>query len=244
MPKLTAEIIREPNAEMLTLTGILDQTTLPQVEPHLTSLTNRVTEGIRLNLYECEYIDLAGLRRLLAFSAALQKSVRPLTVYVRPMSFVAFRTRPLPQLEPVPPSIAKAGEERMAEKRLARLERWRREKPILDPYPPGVPKPSEEVSVATPSAQTGEDAGDMIPIDFRKVSILAEKDERVVQRIWETYSEFLDAGRFEEADDGLADTQLTLDARIVANHLRLDSKEVRKVIESVSTYLTEVFGEE
>jgi ABC-type transporter Mla MlaB component len=244
MPKLTAEIAREPNSEMLTLTGILDLTTLPQVEPYLAGLANRAVEGIRLNLYECEYIDPAGLRRLLQFGVDLQKSVRPLTVYVRPMSFVAFRTRPLPQASPVPPSIAKAGEERMAERRLARLERWRREKPILDPYPPGVPRPSGEIPAAVPSAEAGEGTGDVIPIDFRKVSILAEKDERVVQRIWETYSEFLDSGRLKQAEDGLADTQLTLDARFVAKHLRLDPKEVRKVIESVSTYLTEVFGEE
>jgi anti-anti-sigma regulatory factor len=244
MPKLTAETAREPNSEMLTLTGILDATTLHQVEPYLTGLVNRATEGIRLNLYECEYIDPAGLQRLLQFSVDLQKSVRPLTVYVRPMSFVAFRTRPLPQSQPVPPSIAKAGEERMAEKRLARLERWRREKPIADRYPPGVPRPPGELPVAVPSAETGEEAGEMVSIDFRQVSILAEKDERVVQRIWETYSEFLDSNLLQQATDGLADTQLTLDARTVASHLRLDPKEVRKVIESVSTYLTEVFGEE
>jgi len=163
------------------------------------------------------------------------------------MSYVSYRTRSLPQIAEPPFSIAENGERRLAERRMARLERWRSEKPLPDHFPPWVPAtppPSPAAPGPAPAPSEKAPSPPLVPIDFKKVSLLAGKDQRVVQRIWETYTALLDSNRFEEAADGRAETQLTLDSRTVAHHLRLDPKEVRKVIESVSTYLSEVFESE
>jgi len=245
MTELTVETARDTAPELVSLAGSLTSTTLPEATDTLNWLKENVAGRICLNLFECEFIDEAALRWLVQFGVALRNQGIPFTVYVRPMSFVAFRTRQLSQSETVPASISEAGERRLAQKRLARLEKWRREKPIPQVLPPGVQSariPEERPERVAVSGL--EQGSDFVPIDFHKVSILAQKDELIVQRIWETYSEFLNSGRFEAAPDGLADTQLSMDARMVAHQLRLAHKEVRRVIEAVSTYLIEVFGPE
>lgn len=254
MSELKIETSRVAESLMIAIRGILSAKTLPEAEAELERVLRESRQAIALNLYECEYLDETGLERLMAFTRDLREQVRPFSVYVRPMSFVAFRARALPQSEEVPDSISEAGEQRLAARRIARLDRWRKEKPIPTSPPPGVAgytptladRPTPPVSQSAPQAVASSEAPapDLVPIDFAKVSVLAGKDERVVQRIWETYRQMLDSGAFQPARDGRADTQLTMDARAVGKELRLDHREVRKVIESVSTHLLEVFGSE
>lgn len=253
MSELKIETARVGEAMMLTFQGILSAKTIPEAETELERVLRGSRQAIVLNLYECEYLDEPGLSRLMRFTRDLREQVRPFSVYVRPLSFVAFRARSLPQTEETPISISELGEQHLAARRIERLERWRKEKPIPTAFPPGAPAPVPQPGVpsesgtptpASPSAEVGvaTPAEDLVPIDFAKVSVLAGKDERVVQRIWETYRKMLDSGVFPPAPDRRADTQLTMDARAVGKELRLDHREVRKVIESVSTHLLEVFG--
>jgi anti-anti-sigma regulatory factor len=256
MIELSVDIEKGPESVMLTLAGTLDSRNLEALSEALEEVLHGPRDPVTLNLYECEYLDEAALLRILQFQRELREFVRTLTVYVRPMSFVSHRLRQLPLNPEIPQQLADRGEQRLAEKRMARLRRWRKEKPIRNPHPPGVPQPPQivageeslkpvEVSGPAPGPVPVPDSDpDLVPIDFKHVSVLAGKDERVIKRVWETYSRFLDTGRFKEAPDGLADTQLTLDARMVAQALRLDPNEVRKVIESVSTHLMELLDEE
>jgi len=247
MSKLNIEIDPAPESVTVTLSGSLEPSTLPRVEETLHHLLDSREDGVNLNLYECEYIDEASLQRLVHFTRQLKERVRPFRLYVRPMSFVAYRSKPLsPSLE-IPSAVSERGEKRLAEKRMARLRRWRKEKPIRNPHPPGVlnPPPVPSGTEVEHLPHEGGHAGeDLVPIDFKRVSLLAEKDERVIRRIWETYSRFLDTGAFSEAPDGEAATQLMMDARTVARELRLNPKDVQKVIESVSTHLMDLLESE
>lgn len=252
MSELKIETTRVGESLMVTIRGILSAKTLSQAKEELQRVLQDSRQAVALNLYECEYLDETGLEHLMAFTRDLREQVRPFSVYVRPMSFVSFRARSLPQSEEVPESISESGEQHLAARRIARFERWRKEKPIPASPPPGVTGYTPPVVAASPAGpatsppqpESGSESPgqDLAPIDFAKVSVLAGKDERVVQRIWETYRRLLDSGGLPNAPDGRADTQLTMDARTVGKELRLDHREVRKVIESVSTHLLEVFG--
>ncbi len=234
MGNLKVELHRDQELIVVSFVGAYDITCTPEVEPALERARALAQEGIRLNLYECEYIDPAGVERLLDFCQELREQRRLVEVYVRPMSFVGYRTKGLPQVA-VPAHIAERGEEMLAARRAERLRRWRREKPI----PTETPKTTAPLPVAPE-----EMPADLIPINFQKVASLAGKDERVVRAVWKAYCQLLETGAFEPAEDGKADTQLEMDARRVAHTLRLDWNVVLKVIESVNAHLIEAFGEE
>lgn len=230
MGDLSIEKRRQFDSVIVSLAGTYDLATVAQVDPTLEELRARHGERVILNLYECEYIDQVGLDRLTDLRKSLQDQRREMELYVRPMSFVAHRTRQLPQVEP-PPDVAAFGEERLAGRRASRIERWRREKPI--------PKDG-----GTEDGDRIESEEGLIPIDFDRVASLSGKDERVVRQVWQTYSRMLESGRLEPLPDGTPDQQLTLDSRVVAHELRLEPAAVRQVIESVSSHLIEVFGAE
>jgi anti-anti-sigma regulatory factor len=232
---------------ILTIAESFDSTTLSRVDEAITKILDHHRESVILNLYECEYIDEAALGRLVEFGHILRDQGRICEVYVRPMSFVGFRTQGLPQVAQVPEAFARIGEERLAERRSERLEKWRKEKPLPVGAPPEMAPKVEHSSTAKGTKQKKDPVGgerDLFDIDLHRVSTLAGKDERVIERIWKTYTEFLNEGKFKTAPDGSADTQMTLDANVVAQSLRLDPKVVRRVIESVSTHLMEVFDSE
>lgn len=230
MGDLSVEKQRKFDSVIVSLVGTFDSTTAARVEETLEEIRTRLGERVIINLYECEYIDEAGLGRLIDLKKSLQEQQRKLELYVRPMSFVAHRTRQLPQVDP-PAELAALGEERLAERRVERLERWRREKPI--------PKGEMEEGEGRADVEEG-----VIPIDFERVASLAGKDERVVRQIWQTYSRMLESGKLEPSPEGTSDKQLALDSRAVAHELRLDPTVVQRVIESVSSHLIEVFGGE
>jgi len=233
MGNLKVELRRDQELILVSLVGAYDITSMPEVEVALERARSTSPEGIRLNLYECEYIDPAGVERLLDYCQELREQRRIVEVYVRPMSFVGLRTKGLPQV-PVPTELAERGEEMLAARRSERLRRWRREKPVPSEGPrvSPLPMPIEEIQE------------DLIPINFQKVASLAGKDERVVRAVWKAYCQLLEAGAFEPAEDGRADTQLQMDARKVAHELRLDWGVVLKVIDSVNKHLVEAFGGE
>ncbi len=233
MGNLKVELRRDQELILVSLVGVLDITSMPEVETALARARTISPEGIRLNLYECEYIDPEGVERLLDFCQELREQRRLVEIYVRPMSFVGYRTKGLPQV-PVPASLAERGEEILAARRSERLRRWRREKPVpTEVQEPGpFPMPLEKIQE------------ELIPINFQKVASLAGKDERVVRAVWKAYCQLLEAGAFEPAEDGRAETQLQMDARKVAHELRLDWSVVLKVIDSVNKHLVETFGGE
>ncbi len=233
MGNLKIELHRDQELVVISFVGALDMTCMPEVEVALEKARTLSPEGIRLNLYECEYIDPSGVERLLDFCQELREQKRIAEVYVRPMSFVGFRTKGLPQV-PVPTAIAERGEEMLAARRSERLRRWRREKPLPAEAPIGLPPPLSQEEIPA----------DLIPINFQQVASLAGKDERVVRAIWKAYCQLLETEAFEPAEDGKADTQLELDARQVARELRLDWGVVYKVIKSVNEHLVETFGGE
>ncbi len=247
MAEVIVETNRSASGVILTIAEAFDSTTLSRVDEAITKIIDQHRESVILNLYECEYIDEAALGRLVEFAQILREQGRIYEVYVRPMSFVGFRTQGLPQIPQVPEAFAKRGEERLAERRSRRLEKWQREKPI-PVYAAQRPADTDRSDTSSGSdldrggRLTGE--RDLFDIDLKRVSTLAGKDERVIERIWKTYTEFLNEGKFRTAPDGSADTQMTLDANLVAQSLRLDPKVVRRVIESVSTHLMEVFDSE
>jgi anti-anti-sigma regulatory factor len=233
MGNLKVQIHRDQESIVVSFVGAFDITSMPEVEVALERARTIFPDGMRLNLYECEYIDPAGVERLLDFCQELREQRRQVEVYVRPMSFVGYRTKGLPQVN-VPPDLAERSEEILVARRLERLRRWRREKPLpTEGARPGpLPAPIEEIQE------------ELIPINFQQVASLAGKDERVVRAVWKTYCRLLEAGTFEPAEDGKAGTQLEMDARKVAFELRLDSAVVHKVIESVNQHLVETFGGE
>ena len=233
MGNLKIELHRDQELIVISFVGALDMTCMPEVEVALEKARTLSPEGIRLNLYECEYIDPSGVERLLDYCQELREQKRIAEVYVRPMSYVGFRTKGLPQV-PVPAVVAERGEEILAARRSERLRRWRREKPV----PTGEPS-----AVSLPLPQE-EPPADLIPINFQQVASLAGKDERVVRAVWKAYCQLLEAEAFEPAADGKADTQLELDARQVARELRLDWSVVHKVIKSVNEHLVDTFGGE
>jgi anti-anti-sigma regulatory factor len=237
MGELKIETDRIEDKILLSLIGSLDASNLQEAETAFESALENQRGSVVLNLYECEYVDPPAVQRLLALSGSLQESSRPFEVYARPMSLVAHRLKGFPLVVPVPDEIAERGEERLAARRSARLARWQREKP----QPASTHTPGSAAFKAGSTGEAEEPSG-VIPIDFLKVSSLAGKDERVVREIWRTYCRLLDQGVFEPAPDGSADAQLGLDSRRVAFELRLDPRVVRKVIESVSTHLAEIFG--
>ncbi|MCG3196722.1 MAG: STAS domain-containing protein [Candidatus Omnitrophica bacterium] len=230
MGDLSVERQRKFDSVIVSLVGTFDSTTAARVEETLEEIRSRLGERVIFNLYECEYIDEAGLGRLIDLRKSLQEQQREMELYVRPMSFVAHRTRQLPQTDP-PADLAALGEERLAERRAQRLERWRSEKPI--------PREETEESDSRPASEEG-----LIPIDFGRVASLAGKDERVVREIWRTYSRLLESGQLESPDEATPEKQLTRDSRTVAHELRLEPGVVQRVIETVSSHLMEVFGEE
>lgn len=247
---MAVEIRKSSGGLILSVTESFDRATLVESESVLAQAVDHHRESVILNLYECEYIDDAGLERLQELGMALREQGRGFTIYVRPMSFVAYRSQNLPQHTAAPESIATAGEERLAERRARRLEKWRAEKPLpqiaLATLPtPAAPRQPVEAS----TGERGKGGGspgerEAFDIDLKRVSTLAGKDERVIERIWATYTEFLNQGKFPVAPDGSADTQMTLDSNLVAKTLRLNPKTVRQVVEAVSTHLMEVFGSE
>jgi len=239
---------RSAEGVILSIAESFDSTNLGRAEESITKVLDQHRESVWMNLYECEYIDEAAIGRLMEVSQVLREQGRELTVYVRPMSFVAYRTRNLPQAAPVPEAVSKQGERNLAERRTKRLDRWRKEKPIPKfTLPHGIAPPPEtgaEELVPPPGDSVSQGERETFDIDYKRVSALAGKDERVIERIWTTYTQFLNEGRFKSAPDGSADTQMTLDANLIAKELRLDPKVVRQVIESVSTHLMEVFDSE
>lgn len=247
---MAVEIRKSSGGLILSITESFDRTTQGEAESVLAKAVDQNRESVILNLYECEYVDDAGLERLQELGMALREQGRGFTIYVRPMSFVAYRTQNLPQHTATPESVATAGEARLAERRARRLEKWRAEKPLpqiaLATFPsPSGPKPHVEV-LHGDRGKGGGSVGEReaFDIDLKRVSTLAGKDERVIERIWATYTEFLNQGKFPVAPDGSADTQMTLDSNMVAKTLRLNPKTVRQVVEAVSTHLMEVFGSE
>jgi anti-anti-sigma regulatory factor len=239
MGEFTIQVSREGYGTLVSVAGTLEAESLPRMNAAFSEVLEKQREGVILNLYECEYIDPDGVGRLARFAHELQDQARSFEIYVRPMSFVSHRLKGLPVAAEAPSHLAMAGEQRLAERRHARLERWHREKPLPASYP--LPASAPRPDIPPPSTPGGED---FIPIDFRKVANLCGKDERVVRHIWETYRKFLVEGEFEPAPDGLAETQIGMDSKRVARELRLDPKVVLAVIESVSTHLIEVFGGE
>jgi anti-anti-sigma regulatory factor len=232
MNDLQVNIRREGEGILVSLIGSLDFSTLDSIQGTFERLARDLREKLYLNLYECEFIDGDGINQLVSLNQSLIEQGRSLEIYVRPMSFVAFRTRGLP-LVPVPDWLQREGEANLTERRQARLQRWRREKPI----------PTEASSEGT-AGIAGLPPTDLIPIDFPHVAILAGKDERVVQDIWKTYCRLLDEGAFEQASDGNPESQLNLDSRRVAFELRLDWRVVRNVIDAINTHLQNIFGGE
>ncbi len=249
MTEVLIETKRSSDGVVLSIAESLDSTTLNQADEAITKIVDQFRASVVLNLYECEYIDEAAMGRLVEFGQILREQGRTYEVYVRPMSFVAYRTQGLPQVLEVPGGISKEGEERLAERRTQRLEKWRREKPRPKhglPYGATIPGETEATETATEKPVKAKPKGEResFDIDLKRVSALAGKDERVIERIWQTYTQFLNEGKFKNAPDGSADTQLSLDSNVVAKNLRLDPKVVRRVIESVSTHLMEVFDSE
>ena len=248
MTEVLIEARRSAEGVLLSIAESFDSTNLGRAEETITKVLDQHREGVTLNLYECEYIDEAALGRLVEMGQTLREQGRNFDVYVRPMSFVAFRTQTLPLVAPVPTEISKQGERNLAERRTQRLEKWRKEKPIPKFMLPHGQTPPSEAGVE----ESGRPLGQGVPggeretfdIDYQRVASLAGKDERVIERIWTTYTKFLNEGKFKTAPDGSADTQMTLDSNLIAKTLRLDPKVVRRVIESVSTHLMEVFDSE
>lgn len=237
MGNLKVELHRDQEWVVVSFVGAYDITNIPEVEAALEHARSISPEGIRLNLYECEYIDPAGVEKLLDFSQDLRGQHRTVEVYVRPMSYTSYRTKGLPQVA-VPAMVAERGEEMLSARRADRLRRWRREKPV----PTGAPTLESTVGPVLPLPESPE--SDLIPINFQRVASLAGKDERVVRAVWKTYCRLLEEGAFEPAEDGKADSQLEMDSRKVAHTLRLDWGVVHKVIDSVNEHLVEAFGEE
>jgi len=244
MPELQVETTREGNYATVAFVGSLEAATLPQSKAILDWLQKTHEGGASINLYECEYIDQKAVERLMEVRKVFHDQARPFVLYVRPMSFVAHRTNELPQAQEVPPSIARAGEGRLAEKRSARLAQWRAEKPIQSLGQQKVPTPAapkKRAEKKTPVEQPPADP-ELIPLDYIRLATLAGKDERVINRILETYSSLLEQGGFSTATDGRGDTQLSLDAKRVAFELRLDPRLVRTVIESINSQISDALS--
>lgn len=237
MGNLKVELHRDQEMVVVSFVGAYDITNNPEVEAALDHARSISPEGLRLNLYECEYIDPAGVERLLDFCQELREQKRVIEVYVRPMSYTGYRTKGLPQVS-VPAPVAERCEEMLAARRADRLRRWRREKPV----PSG--QPTLESSAGPVLSLPEVPEAELIPINFQRVASLAGKDERVVRAVWKTYCRLLEEGAFEQAEDGKAETQLEMDSRRVAHELRLDWGVVLKVIDSVNEHLIEAFGGE
>lgn len=218
--------------------GVLDQASMVEVQDSYQAATARHRGDIAVDLYECEYIDPEGVEWVGNIRSSMKEEGRQFELYVRPMSLVAHRTRQLPQAPTLPPAVVERGEQRLSERREARLLKWRVERPL--------PAESQAAQDGTPvpmmDPEIPMEEGDLIPIDFAEVASLSGKDERVVEEVWRKYSELLREGKLEQSKEESSESQIATDSRKVAFELRLDHRVVRKVIEGVSTHIAEVFG--
>ena len=71
------------------------------------------------------------------------------------MSYVAYRTKDLPQTQEMLPSIAREGEQNLAEIRSERLARWRTEKLLKAAGQPETPSPAATPKKEAPKEVPG-----------------------------------------------------------------------------------------